>query len=636
MEDISLFSFGEMLKAYRKRRGLTQQQLAMELNVHQNTVGAWERGNYLPETRSMILELARYLRLNDTEIRQLLDASLTSLSSRWSVPFQRNLFFTGREAILQQIHALYAINAYDAMCRSCSLIGIGGIGKTQIAVEYAYRQRFKYSAIFWIDCASRERIVSDFTTIATILKLPTRLKEERDKLIIAVLDWLNTHRNWLLIFDNVESVEAVRPFLPATPEGSLLFTTRLPTLGTLTHSIELQPMPLQESLHLLVRRAQSQPTYTATLSLPYEEEVAAQTIAIEMDGLPLALDLAGAYIEESRCSFADFLHIFRNNTIDMLQKRSASALYPFSVVETFICAFEELQRKNPVATEVLTLCCFLASDEIPEALLAQVWYAKHVELQVTLSDSLQRNVIFKDLLSYALIRRNTQARTFTIHRLAQAVLKWRVPTIAQREWHELAIRTVNWIFHAEPIPINAERWSLCKQLLPHALFVLEQAEQHQLSSPELDALFQRTTAYLFLQARSTQATLLCQRILTTQEQVLGIERSAQPLSLASQAGALPVGHAQKVFASRAVSLPFPRQQEADPFETFLRECCEFSPHALCRTADLWHAYERWTQEHAKPQLLSRQVFACRLKAAGCSPYRTNSSRMWLGIQLKNR
>src|SRR5215469_18948753 len=104
MESLRLSSFGEMLKTLRKRQRITQQQLASKLGVHRNTIGIWERGEFLPETKGMVLELARHLQLSEPETRELLEASLTGLSPMWNVPYARNPFFTGREEILQTLH----------------------------------------------------------------------------------------------------------------------------------------------------------------------------------------------------------------------------------------------------------------------------------------------------------------------------------------------------------------------------------------------------------------------------------------------------------------------------------------------------------------------------------------------------
>src|SRR5579884_1736870 len=103
MDTTAYTSFGELLKAFRKRRRLRQEELAARLGVHRNTIGAWERGDRLPDTRGMIQEAAHHLRLDEQETRQLLEASLLATSLRWNVPSSRNPFFTGREELLQEL-----------------------------------------------------------------------------------------------------------------------------------------------------------------------------------------------------------------------------------------------------------------------------------------------------------------------------------------------------------------------------------------------------------------------------------------------------------------------------------------------------------------------------------------------------
>src|SRR5579862_1273764 len=132
MQSEPTYAFGEVLKTFRQRRRLTQVQLATALGVHRHTIGSWEQGEYLPESKGMVLELARLLRLTNQEARQLLEASLTALSPPWYVPFQRNPFFTGREALLETVHTRLSTTHTVALTHAYALHGLGGIGKTQL------------------------------------------------------------------------------------------------------------------------------------------------------------------------------------------------------------------------------------------------------------------------------------------------------------------------------------------------------------------------------------------------------------------------------------------------------------------------------------------------------------------------
>src|SRR5215469_9819686 len=184
MESLRLSSFGEMLKTLRKRQRITQQVLASKLGVHRNTIGIWERGDFLPETKGMVLELARHLRLSEPETRALLEASLTGLSPVWHIPYTRNPFFTGRGEILSLLHQRLAGKQVVALTQSYALHGLGGIGKTHLAIEYTYRHGLSYAAVFWIGAENAETILSSFMTIAQLLQLPERQEADQQQMVV--------------------------------------------------------------------------------------------------------------------------------------------------------------------------------------------------------------------------------------------------------------------------------------------------------------------------------------------------------------------------------------------------------------------------------------------------------------------
>lgn len=244
MEDIAFESFGSLLRYYRKRWHLTQRQLAAKIGVHHNTISTWERDNFLPETRTTVLEIARQLSLNQQESRFLLEASLRELSPYWYMPYQRNPFFMGRQALLHTMHQKLSREKTAHLSQTYALCGPGGVGKTQVAIEYVYRYFQEYTAIFWFSAQTREHLLSSFFGVADQLHFSAQggEKNTQEKMIAFVLRWLNIHHGWLLIFDGVKDLELLQAFLPAARSGALLFTTCLSDFALLAPCLELHPL----------------------------------------------------------------------------------------------------------------------------------------------------------------------------------------------------------------------------------------------------------------------------------------------------------------------------------------------------------------------------------------------------------
>lgn len=538
MEPIGLASFSETLKMYRKQKKLTQRQLAAKLGVHYNTIGAWERGDYLPETKGMVLELANQLDLNELETRNLLEASLTAISNYWNIPYQRNPFFAGHEEDLQHLHEVLSTQQNIVRGYAYALCGMGGIGKTQLAVEYAYRHFADYSAIFWLVGETVESMIAGLLTLADVLSLPEKKERDEEKTVAAVLRWLNTHRDWLLIVDNVEDYTKIKSMLPVARQGALLFTTRLQTLGTLAQSIEVQPFPLEEATQFLLRRS----GYLKEQELPdfllSEDYAAARELASAMDGLPLALDQAGAYIEETRCGMQEFLQLYQTYTVQLLRERDERSEHPPSVVSTFALSFERLLQKNSEATELLILCCFLAPDAIPEQMIVQGASLLGDLLQPSVSHPLRWNAMLRDLLSYSLIRRHASSKMLSVHRLVQAVLRDRLDEEMRREWTERVSLLVDHSFAGDLLRRDIQQWFWYEKVLPHVLQCISLGEQEQVIGPVFKSLLSKAALYLKERVRYAEAGPLFQKLYTLQEREWGTEHVETAVILTEQASLL--------------------------------------------------------------------------------------------------
>jgi transcriptional regulator with XRE-family HTH domain/tetratricopeptide (TPR) repeat protein len=551
MTDLYFASFGETLKTYRKQQKITQRQLADHLGIHYNTIWAWERGDYLPNTRNMVLEVAMHLRLDESQTRRLLDASLMDSSLHWSIPYQHNPCFTGREELLLRLHEVFTQKKQAVLTQSCALSGLGGMGKTQVAIEYAYRYSLKHSAVLWINASTAEAMMSSLMAITHTLQLATGHRQDHAKTIAAIVHWLNQHHNWLLIVDNVEDIELTKHFLPTAHNGAYLFTTRLSTLGTLASCVELGPLSLEESVHFLLRRARLLSPQTSLESLSSKELAIARTLAVAVDGLPLALDQAGAYIEETHGSLSNYLHLFHSHPAQVLSKRPTHAEHPLSVVETFTLAVEHLRKKDRIASDLLIHCCFLAPDVIPAKLmLALLSYADEEQQQVA-DDPLQFDAILMDLLSSALLQRHAQSHTFTIHHLLRTILQACQSSEYSQAINSSLLHVMNQVFPVHQT--SEEEWSWYKQICPHALHVLTQYKQwNKAVSPDYLSLQVKLARSFFMRAQFAEAEDLLQQTLSLSEQVLGPEHSGIANLLSNLA--LVYAQQEKMKEAEAVAL----------------------------------------------------------------------------------
>src|SRR5436309_4267146 len=223
----------------------------------------------------------------------------TTQVSVWNVPFRRNPFFTGREPVFTQIHDLLDAGKTTALSQPPAISGLGGIGKTQTAVEYAFRYRDSYQFVLWVQANDHETLLLNFVALARLLNLPEKDAREQQVVVHALKQWFETHSGWLLIFDNADDLAMVRDYIPEGTKGHTLLTTRAQAMSGLTRKIELDTMTPEEGAVLLLRRAGIIMEEATLESVSTTDRTAAFDIVDAMGGLPLALDQAGAYIEET-------------------------------------------------------------------------------------------------------------------------------------------------------------------------------------------------------------------------------------------------------------------------------------------------------------------------------------------------
>ncbi len=521
-----VFSFGAILRAFRKRRRLTQQQLAEMIGIHRLTLLRWEQGDFLPESRTLVLELARHLHLDDQESRHLLEASLTAPAPYWLVPMPRNPFFTGREEILETLHTQLGNYQVVALTQSYALHGLGGIGKTQIALEYAYRHALEYSAVFWIEAETSERITASLLRLAEVLALPERQAAEQQHVVAAVQHWLSAHQHWLLIWDNLDDPDLLSEFLPSMQQGAILITTRCAALGTLALGMDLLPMEQEEGVLFLLRRmkvlspAATQKEMHQFAAQAPAEYAAARELVMVLGGLPLALDQAGAYLEETGCGFADYLQRYIQQRAHVLARRGTSGgHHPQSVTTTFRLSLERVEKEQGAA-DLLRACALLQAEAIPEELF--VVGAAHLgaPLETLGSDPAGFDQVIAALRSLSLIQRQAGSHTLSLHRLVQAVLLDAMTAEEREQWTQSVAAALDASFPEILLTTEQVAWTHCERLLPHALRVVHQVRAAE-ESLTVASLTYKVALYLLQRGRYREAEPLFQRALQIQERILG-------------------------------------------------------------------------------------------------------------------
>ena len=519
----------ELLQYERERRNWSREHVAEQIEAPEvRMVGRWEREGVLPAPRYR----HALCTLFDKGARELGFVKPGEVPF-WNIPHRRNPFFTGREALLTQLHELLTTKKTAALTQPEAISGLGGIGKTQVALEYAYRFGHMYQAVLWVRAESRELLASDFAALATLLALPEKEEQDQSKVIGAVERWLATLSRWLLILDNVEDLQMIGVFLPQEAKGHVLLTTRSQATGAIAHLVEVEAMGPEEGALFLLRRAKIMAQDAPLDAASYTDWTQARTITEALGGLPLALDQAGAYIEGALCGLDEYLNLYQTYGSALLRERGGPAPdHPEAVTGTFLLSFEKVQQANPAAAELLRFCAFLAPDTIPEELISTSASELGPVLEPVTADPLLLNRAIKELLKYSLVRRNRDAKTLTIHRLVQAMLKYGMDQDMQQQWAERTVRAVNRAFpEVEFLTVSYINWQRCERILPHALACAALITDHGLAIPEAARLLSKAGHYLRDRGQFVQAEQLARKALDIDEKVLGLEHLDVTISL---------------------------------------------------------------------------------------------------------
>jgi tetratricopeptide (TPR) repeat protein len=446
------------------------------------------RRQMTPEELQNVTGLMQQKNAKLDEIRKLLPPI-------WNISQHRNPNFTGREGILKALRL--ALTSGEPAAWKQAITGMGGVGKTQLAVEYIYRHKADYRIIWWVRSEELATMAADYASLAVDLNLQEKESRDQTEIAKAVKRWLEHNPSWLLIFDNAQDPGEIRNYLPLGGAGHVIITSRNPLWGSVAKLMPARVFDRVESIEFLCKRTGQ------------EDKKAADALADDLGDLPLALEQAGAYIETTGISLTEYQELFQSRRKELWVDEFHPLDDRKSVATTWSLSMEHVSQETQAAADLLNLCAFLAPDDIPLELLSGGVEHLPEPLAATATDKLAMNRAIKALRQYSLI--DASGESLSVHRLVQAVVRDRLSEDDRKRWTETVVRLLSAAFPYYSGDVQALHQ--CTRLLPHALAAVTHAESREVAPEVTQYIFNQTGLYFHGRAEFAEAKAQYERAL---------------------------------------------------------------------------------------------------------------------------
>jgi hypothetical protein len=365
----------------------------------------------------------------------------------WNIP-ARNPGFTGRDQLLAAVRDRLAAGDRAVVQ---ALHGMGGVGKTQLAIEYAHRFADGYDVAWWVDAEQAGLIGDQVAALGAALGC-VESGADMEVVRATVLADLRQRGRWLLVFDNAETPADIGPWLPGGG-GHVLVTSRERAWAELAAPVEVDVLARAESVALLQNR------------VPGLGAADADRLAAELGDLPLAVAQAAGFMADTGTSAAQYLDLLATQAGQLLDQPAPGSSYPRSLAAATRLAAARLDDQDPAAAQLASLCAFLAPEPVPEDLFTNSPDQLPGELAVRAADPLAWRQTLARLTRQSLAR--VDERGLVLHRLTQAILRDRLTTgqaAATRACTEAILAAAG-----PRDPGNPVTWPRWAQLMPHLL-----------------------------------------------------------------------------------------------------------------------------------------------------------------------
>ncbi|MBY8340144.1 FxSxx-COOH system tetratricopeptide repeat protein [Streptomyces spinosirectus] len=369
----------------------------------------------------------------------------------WGNVPQRNRNFTGRETLLERLQE--RLRSGVAAVLPEALHGMGGVGKSQIAIEYVYRHSREYRLIWWVPSEQESQIVQSLIELGEQMGLQVGSEMSAVPAVLDALRRGEPYSDWLLVFDNAENPKEVRKYFPSDGPGRIVVTSRNSQWSTDVSSLEVDVFAREESVALLRRRSQNLP------------DEAVDHLAAALGDLPLAVEQAAVWLAETGMPVQQYLEVYERNFTEIMRSDPPGD-YNRPVAAAWNVSLGRLRETRPDALQLLQVCAFFAPEPIEWDLFSAVrGITVPQELQSALDDPVKLGRAVREIGRYALARIDHRQNTVQMHRLVQRVL---IEQMNQQEQATMRHAAHQLLAHADPRnPRRAAFWPRYSSLLSH-------------------------------------------------------------------------------------------------------------------------------------------------------------------------
>jgi tetratricopeptide (TPR) repeat protein len=423
----------------------------------------------------------------------------------WNVPYPRNPNFTGRGKAMAELRQ--ALTGKAAADRIQVVFGPSGIGKSQLAAEFAYKHKFDYEIVWWLRADEPASLALGARQLAERLGFHFRDATSAQDIQHLLRRVLAQRQNWLLVFDNASSPADVKEYLPAPVTGHVVVTSRSTNWPNFGGSLPLGTLSRGEAISLLRKRTARN-----------DSNESASKLCQALGDLPIAVDQAAAVIAQKHISFVTYLAGFESLWAELLTSGRHWGDCPDAVAMALELSLRQLEQSSPGAAEMLALCAFLAHEQITRPFLASSAPYVAAPLSGALADAMTLDASLALLGTHSMLHAGEHA--IAAHPLVASFVRTRMSAETRRRWTDVALQRVAAAFVYQSQDVST--WSSCGEVLPHVLAVAEHGEREQVGLADVARLLDDAGRYLHRMAHFAQAKDLFARAIAIYERVCGI------------------------------------------------------------------------------------------------------------------